>query len=354
MNKRTTIKILGFAFNGDLKDRSSWSGTNFHFYRALRKHFKIVEVMNNFCFGIHCLKSKPSARRYQRMNFPVIVIHPPKKSLKIIKRRFLGLKKTYDLILHLNTVPFLSDRKPFAIFLDAVLQQRSVYRKAEIIFTFSDCVRNFLIKKYKIEAKKIFTVGAGPNFTRLPKVVKKNYKGKTLLFIGNAVRRKGGLVLLKALKKVQKKVKGVRLIMISSEFNDRSKSERGQNLKKLNVFIKGFSNKKTLGYWYRKADVFVLPSLNEPFGIVLLEAMAYKLPCIATRRYAMPEIIQERKTGFLVGSRSPSELAEKIIFLLKHPEISRKMGEAGYQRVKDLYNWDKVAERMTHDIKKIF
>jgi glycosyltransferase involved in cell wall biosynthesis len=351
MGKNSKIKILGFSF-GNIKDRSSWSGTNFHFYRALRKHCEIVRIINNFKFGINPLKSRSYSRKYLRLNFPVALIHNnPKKYYKIIKKEVLKVKKPYDLILHLNTVPFLSDNKPFTIYLDAVFQHRSVYKKATLIFTFSNCLRDFLIKKYKIEPGKVVSVGAGPNFIRLPKIVAKKYEGKTILFVGNRVSKKGGLVLLKAFKKVKSKVKDARLIMISSQLEDHSKGERGRNLKKFDVFIKGFSNKKTLGSWYRKADLFVLPSLIEPFGIVLLEAMAYKLPCIATRRYAMREIIEEGKTGFLVRSKSPSALADRIVFLLKHPEVSRKMGEAGYQKVIQYYNWDKVVERMLYKIK---
>ncbi len=351
MDKKSETEILGFSF-GDIKKRSSWSGTNFHFYRALKKHCKIVKIINNFEYGIYPLKSKAFIRKYCRFNFPLSSPNKKKICNRIIKKEFQKVKKPYDLILHLNTVPFLPVNKPFCIFLDAVLQHKSVYKRAALIFTFSDCLRDFLIKKYKIEPEKVLTVGAGPNFIRLPKIVEKEYKGKTILFVGNKIRRKGGLVLLKAFKKVKSKIKDARLIMISSDLDVHSKGERGRNLMESDVFIKGFSNKKTLGSWYRKADLFVLPSLKEPFGIVLLEAMAYKLPCISTRRYAMREIIEEGKTGFLVKSKSPSELADRIVFLLKHPAVSRKMGEAGYQKVIKYYNWDKVVERMLPEIKK--
>ena len=80
--------------------------------------------------------------------------------------------------------------------------------------------------------------------------------------------------------------------------------------------------------------------------------MAYKLPCIGTKRFAMSEIIEDGKTGFLVDPNSHYELADRIVFLLKHPEVSRKMGEAGYQKVIKYYNWDKVVERMLAKIKK--
>jgi glycosyltransferase involved in cell wall biosynthesis len=287
------------------------------------------------------------------LNFPLSAPRVNKEYYKIIKKRFLRVRKPYDVMFHLNAVPFLPENKPFVIFLDAALQHKTVYEKALLIFTFSDCLRDFMIKKYKIEPRKVLAVGAGPNFGLLPKIAAKKYRGKTILFVGNAVYRKGGLVLLKAFKKVKSKIKDARLIMVSSQFDSNSARQTVKNLKKVDIFIKGFSNKRTLGAWYRKADVFVLPSLNEPFGIVLLEAMAYKLPCIGTKRFALREIIEDGKTGFLVKSNSHSELADRIVFLLKHPEVSRKMGEAGYQKVIKYYNWDKVVETMLTKIKKI-
>jgi glycosyltransferase involved in cell wall biosynthesis len=349
MPEYSKAKIMGFSF-GNIKDRTSWSGTNFYFYKALKKHFRMSSIISNYS-GVHLLKSKSFSKKCFKLNYPVWPTL--KKYSNYSLKKFKKGKKSCNLILFLNLVPFFPDNTPFIVYLDAVFQHKLAYKKASVLFTFSNCLRDFFLKKYKIDPERVITVGAGPNFINLPKITKKNYNGKTILFIGSPAYRKGGLVLLKAFKMVRSVIKDARLIMVSSELDSRTNNDVKISLKKSGVFIKGFSSKPTLSLWYRKADLFVLPSFMESFGIVLLEAMAYKLPCISTRKFAMKEIIDEGKTGFLVKPRSPSELANKIIFLLKNPQLSRKMGEAGYRKIIGYYNWDKVVERMLPAIKSI-
>jgi len=78
--------------------------------------------------------------------------------------------------------------------------------------------------------------------------------------------------------------------------------------------------------------------------------MAYKLPCIGTNICAIPEIIEHGKTGFLVRLNDPDELAEKIIFILRHKKIAEKMGEQGRQKIERYYTWDLVVRRMLNEI----
>lgn len=353
MKKSKKLKILGFSF-GDIRGNRSWSGTNHYFYRALGKRCEIVKIINNMRYGFKRLKNKPFVSKYCHLGFPLALIKKESKSPKeLLKKEILNVKEPYNLVFHLNIIPFAISNTPAVLFLDAVLQRSCMYKLASIIFTFSDCLKKFLVEKYKLDSARIITVGAGPNLRSLPKVRSKEYDGKTILFVGNQVIRKGGLTLLRVFKRVKKEVPDARLVMISGEFNDSSKGERGRNLKKFGIFIKGFIDKRELGLWYRKASVFVMPSIKEPFGIALLEAMAYKLPCIGTKKYAIPEIIEDGKTGFLVQPKNPSELAERLIFLLKYPKLARKMGERGRKRIVRYYNWDKVVDRMLPALRRI-
>jgi glycosyltransferase involved in cell wall biosynthesis len=97
------------------------------------------------------------------------------------------------------------------------------------------------------------------------------------------------------------------------------------------------------------ADLFVLPSIAEPFGLVLLEAMALGKAVIATRAGGPLEIVT-RETGWLVTPRSESELASSILLLLQHPEIRRRMGEAARQRFKEQF----TTERMAREVMAIY
>lgn len=81
-------------------------------------------------------------------------------------------------------------------------------------------------------------------------------------------------------------------------------------------------------------DVFVLSSLNEGMGLVLVEAMAMGKPVVATNVGGIPSVVIDGETGILVPPKNPDAIAEAIIFLLQNPEKMKKMGEAGKERTK--------------------
>jgi glycosyltransferase involved in cell wall biosynthesis len=93
-----------------------------------------------------------------------------------------------------------------------------------------------------------------------------------------------------------------------------------------------------------RADVLVLPSTFEPFGIVLLEAMASGLPVVASNVGGIPEIVRDGETGFLVPPRRPSELAAALERLRSDPSLGRRMGAAGRRRVEE-FSWKSLAPK---------
>ena len=96
---------------------------------------------------------------------------------------------------------------------------------------------------------------------------------------------------------------------------------------------------------YREADVFVLPTQVEGFGVVFLEAMYNRLPVVAVRASATPEVVQDGVTGLLVSPGSAEELAGALTALLSDPVRRRAMGEAGRQRVERMYRFEHFAAR---------
>jgi glycosyltransferase involved in cell wall biosynthesis len=92
-------------------------------------------------------------------------------------------------------------------------------------------------------------------------------------------------------------------------------------------------NRERLAEEYVNATVFCLPSVQEGFGIVFLEAMAAELPVVACRIAAVPEVVQDGVTGLLVPPRDPAALAGEIERLIADPELARRLGRDGRRRV---------------------
>lgn len=87
--------------------------------------------------------------------------------------------------------------------------------------------------------------------------------------------------------------------------------------------------------WYHAASILLLPSDNEPFGRVLVEAMACGIPVVATRGGGVPEIVRHEKDGFLVSMGNRHELAAAVRTLLENDATRLKMGEFGKERAKE-------------------
>lgn len=110
------------------------------------------------------------------------------------------------------------------------------------------------------------------------------------------------------------------------------------------VELLGHVSFERLAAEYRRADVFCLPSRQEGFGIVFLEAMAAGLPIVAARCAAVPEIVRQGEGGLLVPPRDPEALAGALSGLLSDRRERRRLSEGGLRRVRD-YDAPLVAER---------
>jgi glycosyltransferase involved in cell wall biosynthesis len=93
-------------------------------------------------------------------------------------------------------------------------------------------------------------------------------------------------------------------------------------------------------------DLLVLPSVEEAFGLVILEAMACRKPVVATNSGGIPEIVLDGKTGILVPPKNPLALAEAIIELVNNPNQRAAMGHLARQRVERLYDIKNTAEKI--------
>lgn len=370
--EQSNIRIVGIT-DGDPFDKSTWSGSSLSFFSALKKQGCLQA-------GISGLPSQLMRQLFQLINFS-----PSSRSWRFkyhtdtryyraftrkVKSELADLKGNYTHTLqiysHYDVPSIIKDKRiikcayqdgNLARLLDsprgypkisrkrirkAMEWEKNVFRGLDYIFTFSEWLRQSFIHDYDISPDKIIVVGAGANIPTPQENEKSEYDGKTILFIGIDFERKGGSILIDAFLRVKKEVPDARLIIAGSTLTGLPDG----------VECLGYISKNTpeglrrLKQAYVDANVFVMPSLYEPYGVVFLEAMAHGLPCIGADNCAMPEIIDHGKTGFLVPPGDSKCLADKIVEILKDPFLAKTMGYEGRKKFINNLTWDHVAKRV--------
>ena len=220
--------------------------------------------------------------------------------------------------------------------------EQQTYARADHVFTRSELVRRSIIDDYNIGADKVTVVGGGVNFAALPEPASRSENEAPLvLFIGKEFHRKGGDVLLKAFAEARRIFPLARLQLVTQ-----GPIPSDSFLDNVEVIAPTW-DREAVAKLFQAADIFVLPSRLETWGDVLLEAMAWELPCIGVQSDAMNEIIIDGETGLLAPPEDVNALAEALTKLFQQPSLRVSMGYTGRQRVVTEFTWEKVVTRMT-------
>jgi len=167
---------------------------------------------------------------------------------------------------------------------------------------------------------------------------------KLVLFVGRLVVEKGVHVLLDAIPKVLQKVEAKFVIAgdgyLRSEVVKRV-AERGLGGK---VHVTGYLDTDTIRRLFLAADVCVIPSLYEPFGIVALEAMAAGCPVVASDTGGLSEIVEHEKTGVKVYPNNPDSLAWGILRVLESKDLAERLKKNMREKVEREYRWSTIAQ----------
>lgn len=114
------------------------------------------------------------------------------------------------------------------------------------------------------------------------------------------------------------------------------------------IEMKGFVPDESMPALWRQASVFAMPSRNEGFGIVYAEAMRYSLPLIASVHDAASEVNVEGGTGYNADLDRPGELEERLIHLLRNPDIAESLGQASQERWRRHFRYSAFRQRLEH------
>lgn len=160
----------------------------------------------------------------------------------------------------------------------------------------------------------------GVNVAEFDAVKVKKYSKPSLIWVGRPDKVKGLNLLKKAILKVRKQIPNLKTNLVS-----------GGRLSGLSLIAA-----------YKKAHVFVLPSLAEGQPLTLLEAWAAKLPVVVTAVGDNPLMVVDGVNGLLVEPGNIKQIADALVKILKNKELAKTMGMAGYRLVKHDYSWDRV------------
>ena len=235
---------------------------------------------------------------------------------------------------------------------------RRSYNCAHKIITISRAVKETLITDIGVASNKIAIIYYGLDIessqNKPPLDIRYNLGiEKQVPLIGTVGRlavQKGHRYLIEAFPAVKKEFPNSKLLIVGHD-DEGLREDLEKLIAKLGlegeVFLPGYLDGASV---MNSIDVFVLPSLWEGFGLVLLEAMAAGKPIVASKVNAIPEIVIDGETGILVPSKDPEALANAIISMLRKPEHSIAMGQRGRERLAREFS----IERMVRETEKIY
>lgn len=250
--------------------------------------------------------------------------------------------------------------------------ERTAYQNADAVVAVSQSMKADVRELYAIPEEKIRVIHNGIDLDQYrPKrdhaVLEKygiNPNAPFILFVGRITRQKGIIHLINALKYIQP---GVQVVLcagapdteeIGREMKERVQMARSQTPNDI-IWISRFLPKEEIINFYTQAELFICPSVYEPFGIINLEAMACGTPVVASAVGGILEVVVHQETGLLIPvepvsgadfeprdpERFAKDLASAINTLLRSPEERKRMGLKARERVEEYFSWKSIARQ---------
>jgi glycosyltransferase involved in cell wall biosynthesis len=170
---------------------------------------------------------------------------------------------------------------------------------------------------------------------------------KELLFVGRMSAVKGVPILLQAFADVRTHHKDARLTLVGDGPERAALAARAAALKlDTSVRFTGYQSQDEVAALLAQSDVFVLPSFAEGVPVVLMEAMAARLPVVATRIAGIPELVEDGTSGRIVAPGDAAALAAALHDILSAPKVARAMGAAGRAKVAKEFDIDQEAAKL--------
>lgn len=230
------------------------------------------------------------------------------------------------------------------------------YRKLNTCFI----TKSGLAKKY-LNSKglnNVHSVGVGLSTSFLHNITNEELPELTpikemnclkLLYVGVIEPRRNSLFLLDILKELKKKGLNFKLIMIGRYKNEAYKKVFNARVHELglsdNIYYIPRVEQKFLSKVYANTDIFLLPTIYDIYGMVLLESMYFGMPTITSVNGGSNMMIEDGINGFIIPKFEAKVWAEKVIELSKDKEYCKKIGDAAHKTIAEKFTWDKLASK---------
>ncbi|MBP5505028.1 MAG: glycosyltransferase family 4 protein [Bacteroidales bacterium] len=246
------------------------------------------------------------------------------------------------LVVHVHATEFDRDGENYnTVVYD--IEQRGM-READRVITVSDWTRNIVINRYGIDPAKVVTVHNAVDFSGRSDIkVNRTVKEKVVTFLGRVTLQKGPEYFIEAARKVLDRCDNVRFVMAGSgDLLNRSVRRVAQLGMADKFHFTGFLRGADVQRMFAYSDVYVMPSVSEPFGISPLEAMISNVPTIISKQSGVAEVLRH---AIKVDFWDIDALADSIYALVNYEAIAKVASEKGYEEVSTL-KWNNAAAKM--------
>jgi glycosyltransferase involved in cell wall biosynthesis len=183
-----------------------------------------------------------------------------------------------------------------------------------------------------------------PNFISDIPQVKSKLNNNNIISVGRLSKEKGYLDLIKVISTINSKYKDIHVDIVGDGSESSKIIQEIKNERIVNISLHGYQNKDYINNLYLNSSLYLMTSYTESFGLVLLEAMSYGLPCIAfSSAEGAKDIIKDGYNGYLINDRNINAMANKVINLLNNRELLTELGKNCLETVKK-YDKDNIKE----------
>jgi glycosyltransferase involved in cell wall biosynthesis len=209
------------------------------------------------------------------------------------------------------------------------------------------------IQEYTGRKRKVFKVFNGYKKVEIIERSPITHENLIILFAGNLVKSKGCDYLLRAFSELVKKYSQIHLVIAGGGelLNEMKSLVYELRIQNRVTFTGALPHTELLSHM-SQCDIFILPSVDEGFGVVYLEAMSFKKPVIGTEGEGICDILKDNFNGLLVKPRNVESIKSKLELLINSEDLRNKLGDNGYNTVKEL-TWERNASETINIYKEI-